>query len=206
MKIIVPLLLAAFAGVGCSSKYVRMTENDLQLVDQSHKGVKGAKSDLSSEPPKVDAAQKKLDVVDANLGQLKSVTGDPAEPTEFDPGKSKQARDGSKNDHSATGWWVGAGGVLVTLLTIATTVLRGTPAGQIADAAAEAYHLLRGKAKDGPVSEADADTALDEVKKKLPPKLKARMDDTLKRVKKKLNGGSHPPTGPGGEGTTAPPA
>jgi len=199
MKNIVLVLVLALAGVGCGGM-VSIGDPDRHLVDQSKRAAGAAIAELEKVLPTLDlssgkavaavkGAIQKLRVIQANQDQLQAVVGPPAKPEPYSEAKSTKSREESKESHSGGGFWgwiAGAGG---TALAIAWGILRTTQAGQVIDTLIKGGLAVREKVKAGvPLTEADVKGTLAAVNAAAPPAVRAKIEATLARVKKKAAG------------------
>lgn len=182
------LLLALGLGGGC----VTVTEEDRQVEHMIGGGADEGLTQVAALEPmvaEIPAAAQSLAVlkvaladIKLNAEHLKKVHGPPKNPKKWSEENSANARAASAASH--TGFWVGVGGTLMTLASLAWAYIRTTGLGQLVDTFVGTGQKIRAKAANGGLSQEDAKELYAAAVKALPKKYQAQIEAALAKAKK----------------------
>ena len=196
LRICPVMVVLALVGGGCAG-YVKVDEPDKVLVDHIVQASTAGQAELNQLASLVSMANsgaaalvtginQKLEDIKLNAKQVKSKIGPPENPTAYTPAASELAR---KESGASTGFWVGVGGFFLGLGGIALAVLKQTALGQAIQAVetlAGAGVNVKSKAAAGTLSPVDVKETYAAAVALAPPKVKAKIEAALTKVKSKI--------------------
>lgn len=127
--------------------------------------------------------------VKLNAEQQETVHGKPKDEIPYSPTEADKARKKSSSEHAGGGFWKALLGIGVTLASLAWAFLKTTAAKQAVEAVenlAGAGLQVKAKAASGTLTAEDVKATYAAAVALAPPKVKATIEETLTRIKKKL--------------------
>lgn len=132
--------------------------------------------------------------VKLNSTVIEKIQGPPKEDKSYSEKESAEAR--AKGESVSGGFWVGLGGIAVTIASLAWAFLKTTALKHAATAIetlVTSGQKVKEKAAAGTLTPEDVTETYKAAVELAPAPVKAKIEETLVRVKKKLNGGTEAP-------------